>query len=162
MTDTEVRIMLNGLKRISELKGVLPINDRQIIRDAYFWIKNKSEEPPAPQMVCTFSQNGDHKWYRAAEDARELLREQKPVATDTNVLGDWISVKDRLPGNEWVLVSLINKRTGHRWQIPIVAECSTGTWLFYCPDDDINNKVEVTHWMPLPEPPKEVSGDEQG
>lgn len=60
MNDTEVRIMLNGLKRISELKGVLPINDRQIIRDAYFWIKNKLEEKPAPQMTFNFTQTGEN------------------------------------------------------------------------------------------------------
>ena len=60
MTDTEVRIMLNGLKRISELKGCLPIDDRRIIREAYFWIKNRSEETQAPAMVCTFTQIGEN------------------------------------------------------------------------------------------------------
>ena len=60
MTDTEARIMLNGLKRISELKGVLPTNDRQIIRDAYFWIRNKLDEKPAPQMTFNMTQNGEN------------------------------------------------------------------------------------------------------
>ena len=60
MTDTEARIMLNGLKRISELKGVLPSDDRRIIREAYFWIRNKLDEKPAPPVVFNMTQNGDH------------------------------------------------------------------------------------------------------
>ena len=73
MNDTEVRIMLNGLKRISELRGVLPINDRQIIRNAYFWIKNKAEEKPKPQMTCTFVQTGENNIQIANNDGQLTL-----------------------------------------------------------------------------------------
>lgn len=73
MNDTEVRIMLNGLKRISELRGVLPINDRQIIQNAYFWIKNKVEEKPKPQMTCTFVQTGENNIQIANNDGQLTL-----------------------------------------------------------------------------------------
>ncbi len=74
---------------------------------------------------------------------------------------DWISVKDRLPENEeWVLalgrlegLSRIAVVNCHKsffgddriWSI-ISSECG---WCNQCLDD-------VTHWMPLPNPPENV------
>jgi len=64
----------------------------------------------------------------------------------------WISVKERLPEmDEWVLIDgpevckridppSSNWKEGYAWKR--IHES------FYSPDD-------VTHWMPLPEPPKE-------
>lgn len=67
----------------------------------------------------------------------------------------WISVKDRLPDTTDVyLVNAVhryNKSDGYR---------SVQVRLFF-EDDDVNHWLglpdlyEITHWMPLPEPPKE-------
>lgn len=64
---------------------------------------------------------------------------------------EWISVNDRLPNPyETVIV-----------QMPLAAPLPTVSWGFiksdgkwYC---NYSNRAddEVTHWMPLPEPPKE-------
>jgi len=59
-------------------------------------------------------------------------------------MSEWISVKDRLPGDYAVLVS------------GGVAYYADGVWYtvtgFTYPGVPI--RWEVTHWMPLPEPPK--------
>ena len=76
----------------------------------------------------------------------------------------WISVKDRLPDNEydWVLVQC--KMNSEGWYgLPHIAELRHGVW--YC--TEVDNPLEetlsviVTHWMPLPKPPerKEESGE---
>lgn len=73
-----------------------------------------------------------------------------------NVLPKWISVEDRLPkGNgpycQNVIVLTIKKEV-------MPGFCNHGLWYVMRPEDDYCNDAddgEVTHWMPLPEPPKE-------
>ena len=60
---------------------------------------------------------------------------------------EWISVKDGLPesGKESVLIGL-------RWGEVDIGWCEDGRW-----DSEFVNEYEdgeVTHWMPLPQPPK--------
>ncbi len=75
-------------------------------------------------------------------------------------MSKWISVEDRLPNNaenDWVLVQVVDK-TGFSF-IPRVMEYreSKADWF----DEEWgwlsahNGNFTVTHWMPLPEPPKE-------
>ena len=71
----------------------------------------------------------------------------------------WISVKDRLPDNkeyEWVLAQVVeNNGFMH---IPTVMEYrqSKNDWFeeTYGWLSEHNGLFTVTHWMPLPEPPK--------
>lgn len=82
----------------------------------------------------------------AADAIEELL------AKNTNVPNKWISVEERLPEiNQPVLICAFGRSVGegtyyghdgvhHVWKM----YCVAGTYW-----DD-----EVTHWMPLPEPPK--------
>ena len=74
---------------------------------------------------------------------------------------EWISVKDRLPDNkehDWVLAQVVEDN-GYM-HIPRVMEYrqpkndwfeDTYGWL-----SEYNGTFTVTHWMPLPEPPKDV------
>ena len=60
---------------------------------------------------------------------------------------EWISVKDGLPknGKEGVLIAL-------RWGEVDIGWCEDGQW-----GSEFINEYEdgeVTHWMPLPQPPK--------
>lgn len=60
---------------------------------------------------------------------------------------EWISVKDRLPENEkeGVLIAL-------RWGEVDIGWCEDGRW-----GSEFVNEYEdgeVTHWMPIPQPPK--------
>lgn len=70
----------------------------------------------------------------------------------------WISVKDRLPDPkeyDWVLGAVM--ATEERWYLPPhVVECRRGEW--WAMGDEFSLKdlgYEVTHWMPLPEQPKD-------
>ena len=60
---------------------------------------------------------------------------------------EWISVKDRLPenGKEGVLIAL-------RWGEVDIGWCEDGRWGSEFVDEYEDG--EVTHWMPLPKPPK--------
>ena len=61
----------------------------------------------------------------------------------------WISVTERLPEN---FVSVLGYMPASE-PFPPVRECYTvGKSFFFPALDDIQR---VTHWMPLPEPPKE-------
>lgn len=63
---------------------------------------------------------------------------------------DWISVKDRMPEDD--ATYLVYGRNGYG--IVFAVYYGDGEWLT-C--DDLTNITRfVTHWMPLPEPPKEA------
>lgn len=98
-------------------------------------------------------------FYKIAEAA---LREQdsnanQHVSNTSNALGGWISVKERLPGDEKPVLVYYgfwrkeNAGTALRY---------TGTLSYFRFDPQPHWQHEstgliVTHWMPLPEPPKE-------
>lgn len=72
---------------------------------------------------------------------------------------EWISVKDRLPDNkehDWVLAQVVEDNGF--MHIPTVMEYrqSKNDWFgeTYGWLSDHNGAFTVTHWMPLPEPPK--------
>ena len=63
----------------------------------------------------------------------------------------WISVEERLP--EWCQVVLCKLR---RRELPVICQWDDlcGVWIERRITRS-HDKAEVTHWMPLPEPPKE-------
>ena len=80
-----------------------------------------------------------------------MVSEIWSVINEAPTVGEWISVKDRLPENgQWVLCKC-------RAEIYEVLRNDFGSWYH-----DINHTYMsgfVTHWMPLPEPPKEEKED---
>ena len=91
-----------------------------------------------------------------AENADWLIA--NGVTLDNQVSSSkWISVKDRLPehpGYDWVLVQAKMNPEDY-YGVPHIAELRNGTW--YDEDDlplEEFRSVIVTHWMPLPQPPK--------
>ena len=63
---------------------------------------------------------------------------------------EWVSVKDRLPeAGEYVVC--IAKRNPFSMFMPMVARIEKNGWVNPITEQYIS---EVTHWMPLPEPPK--------
>ena len=88
------------------------------------------------------------------EISDELLKQLKnaPITNwkeepSIEVVQEWISVDDRLPenGKEGVLIAL-------RWGEVDIGWCEDGRWR----SEFVNEyeEGEVTHWMPLPVPPK--------
>lgn len=65
---------------------------------------------------------------------------------------NWIKCSDRLPGNEYSVL------IWHESQITFGAYSHDEGWISYDVEDgEIKYELEEppTHWMPLPEPPKE-------
>lgn len=90
-------------------------------------------------------------------------------------MSEWISVKDRLPENiEPVNIVWVNNDP-ETYYSSIKGKAFTGTgyyhngkwWWYSCvcedylceygnsPSDEVDDAIEITHWIPLPEPPKE-------
>ena len=116
-----------------------------------------------------------------ADEKREFIKNWMPdlptFATDINVPNKWISVKDRLPKeNTAVNVVWVNHNPksyyAHIKDKPFVATgvYYDGDWYWWSDviEDVISEyggrvniagmidpDIKVTHWMPLPEPPKE-------
>lgn len=95
----------------------------------------------------------------AMTDALALLKEQE------STIGGWISVKDKLPElNQWVLVYAVGKIDGFIGEHTIeickrfiqhIFPSSPGHEIWSSPYQYFHTDYEITHWMPLPEPPKE-------
>lgn len=84
----------------------------------------------------------------AVDMAISALRQQD--VTDKDV-GKWISVKDRLP-EAGGYVACIAKRNPFSRFMPMVARIEKNGWVNPITEQYIS---EVTHWIPLPEPPEE-------
>ena len=91
----------------------------------------------------------------------ELLADAGMGKTERNFLADkliangvtvqeWISVKDRLP-EDGEYVVCIAKRNPFSMFMPMVARIKKNGWVNPITEQYIS---EVTHWIPLPEPPK--------
>ena len=89
----------------------------------------------------------------------ETVLEYAENLQTTDIVQEWISVKDRLPDNkeyDWVLAQVVEDNGF--MHIPTVMEYrqSRNDWFeeTYGWLSDHNGAFTVTHWMPLPEPPK--------
>lgn len=69
---------------------------------------------------------------------------------------EWISVEDKWPEYGQSILVVISGRTQTRVFFRDGSDCSKD-WIEPVNDDDSHNTIcweKVTHWMPLPEPPK--------
>ena len=74
--------------------------------------------------------------------------------------GQWYSVTDNEVPSEydWVLVSVVDWKNPKLRFVPHVAELRKGKWVSQEDDEGDLEKwfhVRVTHWMPLPDPPRD-------
>ena len=63
---------------------------------------------------------------------------------------EWISVKDRLPAAGGYVVCIAKRNPFSRF-MPMVARIEKNGWVNPITEQYIS---EVTHWMPIPQPPK--------
>jgi len=89
---------------------------------------------------------------RKAREEIAALREQESLA-EKQATSEWISVKDRLP--EDMGDALVVAFWHERWQT-MIGWCrkAEAEWRVYTSHGEMR-PGGVTHWMPLPEPPKE-------
>lgn len=73
---------------------------------------------------------------------------------------EWISVTERLPGDYVPVLVYVKHIDGKRavFLVDHIVSYTNGckTWA----ETDKTWKYSVTHWMPLPEPPKEGGGED--
>ena len=106
--------------------------------------------------VSTFEMRYDLALKDAADAIEELQAGEKKFLRNISVLEmeneklkrarRWIPVTERLPGREWVLCKC-------RAKIHEVLSLRDGYW-YHDPQHQYMSGF-VTHWMPLPEPPRE-------
>ena len=91
----------------------------------------------------------------AEQFADYLIANGVTFATDTNAGSKWISVEDRLP-EPCVSVLTLRRRLEDgacSQRVDSTIPIYDGTFAWF--SDTHSWKTKVTHWMPLPEPPKE-------
>lgn len=64
---------------------------------------------------------------------------------------EWISVEERLPQVTGKYICCVKDKRGNTWTVP--ADWNLEMKMWFGEFGEIKNMV--THWMPLPEPPKE-------
>lgn len=91
---------------------------------------------------------------RSIKNASRLAHEFLKFEREEKQTG-WISVKDRLPDQE--LLEYWKRYSQRSVEVLVMIEgashSTTLTWDGNRFSDDCHNEYEVTHWMPLPEPP---------
>ena len=108
--------------------------------------QDEQETAGASKLRC----HGGDRWNRYS---METLQAQMPR---------WISVDERLPEQyNPVLVAYVGYNTNAILADMVAYRDSDGDWCWYDGDHPSGEfcKVKITHWMPLPEPPKEVGED---
>ena len=83
---------------------------------------------------------------RGEKMPEDCLPGERPKECPLVEAPEWISVKERLPGREWVLCKC-------RAKIHEVLSLRDGYW-YHDPQHKFMGGF-VTHWMPLPAPPEE-------
>ena len=63
---------------------------------------------------------------------------------------EWISVKDRLPDHKTQCIGYFEVAYSYGFNINEVFY-NDGRWFW-----DLDSIENITHWMPLPEPPKQI------
>ena len=121
--------------------------------EAITWLENRAKQIPLP---------GALEVYRMAIAAlRELDAQEKQES-----FGEWISVKDRLPDADGIYLVCDRRLNGVPWVHTAGFKKTSSSWceshgMYY--DDRYGRYREqdkFTHWMPLPEPPKEGRNNE--
>ena len=93
------------------------------------------------RLIELFYDNNVH----CDQKIEELADDVMDTITESVTVQEWISVKDRLP-EKWQNVLAV--RSDGKIRFDFI--CSTGCWC-----EDVNYVgYSVTHWMPLPQPPK--------
>ena len=84
--------------------------------------------------------------YQPTIDAADVVEQEQ----ESKPLNGWISVQDRLPEVGGYVVCIAKRNPFSRF-MPMVARIEKNGWVNPITEQYIS---EVTHWMPMPNPPK--------
>lgn len=105
--------------------------------------------------LTDLEREGLTKHYLAVDAASQLsdcFRFGMKWAQDNASQNEWISVGDRLPKDAQLVLFRLKNATKTEKGMHL-AGCKTFETEYSC---DFYNYDDVTHWMPLPTPPKEI------
>lgn len=69
---------------------------------------------------------------------------------------EWISVKEKLPKNRTAVLCIIRYKNPDKWFTYALLDYNEGEWEYFSGyKENFNSYYQVTHWMSMPEPPKE-------
>ncbi len=114
--------------------------------------------------TCPFSEDAKACSYeRMMSSAADAIEELFGIVLTYEAANDmfnphWISVEERLPEQyNPVLVAYVGYNTNAILADMVAYRDSDSDWCWYDGDHPSGElcKVKITHWMPLPEPPKE-------
>lgn len=103
------------------------------------------------------------RWKAAAEakgvSMTKFVQDVVEAAVEVKPAGQWISVKDKLPEDNGFVVCLYLGQDGIYYPtVGTYAERPYGRMDWFtdmdCTEGGIDEGIRVTHWMPLPKPPK--------
>ena len=101
------------------------------------------------QMVFKYATTSDFLSARGEIERAVKVLESLPAA-DVEPVKQWISVNDRLPEAGGYVVCIAKRNPFSRF-MPMVARIEKNGWVNPITEQYIS---EVTHWMPIPRPPK--------
>ena len=123
------------------------------------------EREAAKRELLSWAVCMNHPEYLMRDDALHII-DSIPAADvvgqeqESNPLNGWISVQDRLPEkDENYIVTACDEGCSAGegiWYstVVVVAEYYKGSWTWYDGGSEYSLEGIVTHWMPMPEPPK--------
>ncbi len=137
MTNEELKLKIESL-RIAEKQSFVY---GDLIREAADIIENLSKDLEQENKYSPY-------WEEQAKDAKEKLQKYMYLLALTKASRQWISVNERLPdiGKSIIFAT----KYGDTAEGKYIGDC----WVQYRWTTKVKNE-SVTHWMPLPEPPKE-------
>lgn len=117
--------------------------------------KEYIEREAAKRELLSWAVSINHPEYLIKDDALHII-DSMPAADvvererESKPLNGWISVQDRLPEEKGRYLTA-NKRCGDKI---VVFDLWFGGGFWYVEEEDDVFDFEVTHWMPMPNPPK--------
>ncbi|EER9672519.1 DUF551 domain-containing protein [Escherichia coli] len=151
--------MLHGAEPVSQTYK-LPVNTPCQDAPAHIWLQTSGVWPEDGELSeltwCSHNQHHDDTLYVRAD----LVNGNSPVTPD-----GWISCSDRMPemGERQCYVLAADFKNNYPPSIPNTQVGVYGDWFndgnptWDDGDGEDLHLKEVTHWMPLPEPPQEVN-----
>lgn len=114
------------------------------------------------QAICI---NDKDEYLRGLQTALKAISYNDVIPNeDVQPVNQWISVKDRLPENNKPVLCFVIDTTGEG-RTYVIGSCEHSEFWFLKIGDNKrfsfpHMQIKVTHWQPLPKPPKE--GDTNG
>lgn len=90
------------------------------------------------------------------EKTLRIVEEKQYEIYHLKAMSRWISAKEELPPENIAVLCLINSAKPYRWYTYALLMLDDGEWKQAFDNKLLHYEYQVTHWMLLPEQPKEI------